>query len=293
MSFIDKLDLSVKNPIPASSFSMESWKGAAYDNDMKSWWINEIGGYIAFKLTLKTQQGINLILKLQSAVVPGKSDCPITITVNGVDMVENFDPHIYEFYNRSWYLTASHLNVGDNEIKVQLLNGTTGVYIQEATAAEYTMAMQQQPAWCWSTVTACTSRFYDNKSTWTPCQIVNTALNQTTCCEDGSTTECDVPWYLDKALKITGNLVSFSKGDETIDTVLEQLNDNRPLGIRIAFGTAGHFVVITGVGANNEMVAVEDSYFGPSYIKYETLKTKYKGSGVWSHSYFTKPDKGE
>ncbi len=293
MSFIDELDLSVAKPLPSGSFSMDSTKGAVYDNEKKTWWINEIGGYISFKLTLDTLHGINLILRLQSMAVNGKSDSPITITVNGADIVENYDPHIYTFYNQSFYLTTTDLKQGDNEIKVQLLGGTNGVYLQHITATEYTMMMQQQPAWCWATVTACTSVFYDPKSTWTPCKVVNTALNQTTCCQDGSTPQCDVPWYLDKALAITGNFVSFSKGSETLETVLEQLNNNRPLGIRMAFGQAGHFIVVTGVGANREMVQVEDSYFGPSYIKFETLINKYKGMGVWSYSYFTKPNTGE
>ncbi|MCP4221491.1 MAG: hypothetical protein GY765_43105 [bacterium] len=292
MSFIDELDLSVAEPVPAPSFSMGANKGAVYDKDKKTWWINEIGGYIAFKLKLQTLHGINLILKLQSIAVSEKSDCPITISVNGANIVENFDPNIYTFYNQSFYLPLSYLQVGDNEIKVQLPDGTTGVYLQAATATEFTMEMQQQPSWCWATVTSCVSGFYDKNSTWTPCKVVNTALEQSTCCQDGATKECDIPWYLDRSLKITGNFVSFAKGDETIDTVLEQLNGNKPLGIRMAFGQAGHFIMITGVGANKEMVAVEDSYFGPSYIKYDTLKKKYKGAGEWSYSYFTKPNTG-
>jgi hypothetical protein len=289
MSFIDELDLSVAHPVPAGQLSLVKSEKSMYVTDEKAWEIKAAGGYLSFGVALSTVHGINFILRFRGS---GQQDASLSVRVNGEVVVENVTPQAGAFKNVSWYIIAQNLIQGDNTITVTMQDGTSGVFIDRVITSEYDMEMQQQQAWCWATVTVCTSHFYDSDSPWKQCSLVNDALGQSSCCNDGSTPECDVPWYLDKALEITGNLESYSSGSESIDSLLAQLDENRPVGARVAFGTAGHFVMITGVSPDREMIMIEDSYFGSSYIMYEKFKSHYKGIGVWSHSYFTKPKQG-
>ena len=288
MNGVEKIDFSVPNPSATAHFSLPLYQGASYNGQYSSWWINYVGGFMRFKLNLPTLCGTALILRLCSSLVDGKSDCPITITVNGQTLVSGWDPHNGNFYNKSWYMPTTMLRQGDNEIVVTLSGGSTAVFLQAASIMTFDMQHQQQTNWCWSAVSTSTSLFYDANSAWTQCSLANAELGQTTCCINGGSTECNQPWSLNSALSRTGNLASWNAGSEPVATVEGQTDEGRPLGARIGWsGGGGHFVMLTGVGNNETMVAVEDPWYGPSYIAYDTFKNNYKGSGSWTHSYFT------
>ncbi len=153
----------------------------------------------------------------------------------------------------------------------------------------FSMQAQLQTQWCWSAVATSTSLFYNAGSTWTQCALVNAELAQTTCCSNGSSAACNIPWYLDRALSRTGNLSSWANGASTFATVQSQINSGRAHGARIGWsGGGGHFVMVTGY-TDSQLLTVRDPWYGTSYITYTTLKTNYQGSGSWTHSYFTKP----
>lgn len=158
---------------------------------------------------------------------------------------------------------------------------------------DFVMQNQLQNAWCWAAVTVSCSKYYNSDSQWSQCLLVNKALEQTTACIDGSTPECNQPWYLDKALQITENLQSFIQGSQDVDTVQTQMNENKPLGVRIGwkFG-GGHFVVISNIDCSKStpVLTIDDPYFGRSYVTFDTFVTNYKNSGKWSHTYFTKKE---
>lgn len=153
----------------------------------------------------------------------------------------------------------------------------------------FTMQPQQQTQWCWSAVSTSTSLFYNAASTWTQCKLANSELGQTTCCQNGGSAACNIPWYLDSALIRTNNLNYWAGGASTYTTVEQQVNSSRPHGVRIGWsGGGGHFVIISGY-TTGQVLTIRDPWYGTSYITYNTLKTAYQGSGSWTHSYFTKP----
>ena len=154
----------------------------------------------------------------------------------------------------------------------------------------FTMQHQQQTQWCWAAVSTSVSLYYDTSSTWTQCTVVNAELGQTTCCQNGSTSACNQPWYLDLALQRTGNLDGFSGGTTSFADIRTQIDAGRLLGARIGWsGGGGHFAVIEGYkpGPGDQRVAIDDPWYGASDITYNTFATSYQGTGSWTHSYTT------
>jgi len=125
--------------------------------------------------------------------------------------------------------------------------------------------------------------------------MANQELGQTTCCQSGSTAQCDQPWYLDRALNRTGNLNKVSWGAASFAQVVAEIKQNRALGVRIGWaGGGGHFVTVTGYDDSdpaNQLVYVADPDPGtaPAWVAYTTLVNSYKGSGSWTHSFHTQP----
>ncbi len=162
-----------------------------------------------------------------------------------------------------------------------------------AANLNFNMQPQQQTQWCWAAVTVSTSRFYRPGTSWTQCVLVNQELGQSTCCQNGSSAACNKPWYLDRALRRTGNLASFNSGTVPYGTVQQQINSRRALGVRIAWsGGGGHFVVLDGYSTGapgTQFVSVRDPIYGTSTYAYARFVNGYQGSGSWSHTYYTKP----
>ncbi len=154
-------------------------------------------------------------------------------------------------------------------------------------ALAFHMQHQQQTQWCWAAVATSTSLFFDSNSQWTQCTLVNAELGQSTCCNNGSTSACNRPWYLDRALGRTGNLSSLTGSAEPFATIQQQNGQGRPLGARIGWsGGGGHFVMLTGTG-NNQTLTVQDPWYGTSTSTYNSFRSHYQGNGTWTHSYFT------
>src|SRR5919206_4771558 len=77
-------------------------------------------------------------------------------------------------------------------------------------ALPFNIQHQLQTNWCWSACACSTSVFYDATTTWGQCSLVNAELEQSSCCENGASGSCNVPWYLDRVLRRTGNFGSMS-----------------------------------------------------------------------------------
>lgn len=155
----------------------------------------------------------------------------------------------------------------------------------------FTMPYQEQTQWCWSAVSVSTSLYYNSSSTWTQCSLVNAELGQTSCCQTGDSSECNQPWFLDVALKRTGNLAKFVAGSVALSTIRSQINKKRLLGVRIGWsGGGGHFVLIEGYRTNTNFIAVEDPWYGSSDVDYSTFTTSYQDSGIWTHTYYTQSE---
>lgn len=120
---------------------------------------------------------------------------------------------------------------------------------------------------------------------------MNAELEQKGCCANGGSGKCNIPWYLDRALRRTGNLASKSDGPASWSTLRAELDAGRPVAARIGWnGGGGHFVVLTGYRAvaDAREVEVQDPWTGTSRIPLDTLATNYKSAGRWTHTYLTR-----
>jgi hypothetical protein len=153
-----------------------------------------------------------------------------------------------------------------------------------------TVHAQLQSQWCWAACSTAVSHFYAAGSGWTQCTVVNAELAQTICCQDGSSDQCNRPWYLDRALTRTGNLASRAAGTAPLSTIRSQLDAGRPVGARIGWaGGGGHFVVISGcLDDATGLLEVRDPIYGTSELSIASFASSYQGSGSWTHTYYTR-----
>lgn len=137
---LQTIAFNVSNPSATANYSLPLYQGAGFRSDFSTWAILQGGGFMKFNLQLPSQQGAVLIYELCSSTVDGRSNCPITITVNGSAIVSGFDPHNPNFYGVAWYVSASLLKAGANEIRVTLDgNATTQVFLRAAGVVGYNL----------------------------------------------------------------------------------------------------------------------------------------------------------
>jgi len=152
----------------------------------------------------------------------------------------------------------------------------------------FTMKNQLQTNWCWAAVTASVADFYRNQG-WTQCRVVNDQLAQSTCCSDGSAGACNAPWYLDQALDRVGNLWYYAPGPLAWGQIQSEIDGGWPIGVRIGWMSGGgHFVAVSGY-SNQSVVDVQDPWYGRSSVDYVQFRSSYRGTGQWTHSYWTTP----
>jgi hypothetical protein len=158
----------------------------------------------------------------------------------------------------------------------------------------FTMQHQEQTHWCWSATATSVAHYYNAASHWTQCSLVNAELGRTDCCTDPSSGNCNQPWTLNTVLTRVGHLASFSGGTISFADVRTEIDNGKPLGVRIGWsGGGGHFNVLACYTSNplfgQQSVQVEDPWYGTSVWDYDTFRTAYQGSGSWTHSYKTQP----
>ena len=151
----------------------------------------------------------------------------------------------------------------------------------------FTMQPQQQTQWCWAANSVSVNLYYDAARGQTQCAVANTAMGQSTCCADGSTPQCNQPWFLDQALQIVGNLNAWSSGQATLAAIKSEIDQCRPFCLRIAWnGGGGHFVTVYGY--SNRKLTIADPFYGNSVVAYATFPGSYQGGGSWTDNYTTK-----
>ena len=171
--------------------------------------------------------------------------------------------------------------------------GAAPVAVGGASLA-FTMHVQEQDNWCWAATAMSVSLFYNSGSSWTQCTVANQILSLPTgvgCCPNGSIPACDVPWYLDRALAATSNLLDVRSGTVGFSDLAALIGSANPLGARIAWsGGGGHFVVLHGWKKTTvgEFVDVADPFNGStSQVRYSDFLSSYRSTGSWTHSYWT------
>jgi hypothetical protein len=154
----------------------------------------------------------------------------------------------------------------------------------------FTMQAQTQSNWCWAATATSVSRYYSFLSPWTQCKVASDELGET-CCTTPVPGACNVPWYLDRALTRTHNFVNFQGGTVPWSTVKSELQKGLVVGARIGWnGGGGHFMVLHGVSSIGvtDYLHIDDPIYGNSVLTYQQFATNYRGSGTWTHTYFTK-----
>jgi hypothetical protein len=153
------------------------------------------------------------------------------------------------------------------------------------------MQPQQQSNWCWAATATSVALFYQPGSGWQQCGVANGELARTDCCGAGASGPCNVYGFLDQALTVVGHFDHWVGGIATTAQIENEVTFARPLGIRVAWSGGGaHFLVIKGQysAGGIDYVSVDDPIYGRSDVNYATLQTAYKGSGTWTHTYYTK-----
>ena len=154
----------------------------------------------------------------------------------------------------------------------------------------FNMQMQTQSNWCWAATATSVSHYFWRWSTWTQCRVANAELGHTDCCHSPVPADCNVPWYLDRALIRTRNFVSIT-GLVGFEQVRDEIDKGRPVGARIGWsGGGGHFMVIYGYSliGGGEYFDIDDPIYGKSHIPVSEFSSSYQGSGTWTHTYFMK-----
>lgn len=155
----------------------------------------------------------------------------------------------------------------------------------------FTMQQQLQTQWCWAATSVSVSKYYRPSSSWTQCSMVNAERGQTTCCVNGSSSQCNQPNVLDSPLSRAKVLDHMQGGDVSYDVIQDEIDAGRPLCWRIGWsGGGGHFAVIEGYRiGGTPWVTVDDPIYGQSDVALSTITGgQYQGSGDWTHTYFTR-----
>jgi hypothetical protein len=95
-------------------------------------------------------------------------------------------------------------------------------------------------------------------------RLANEAFGQTTCCQDGDSSECNRGWYIDQALKIVHNFDSYQGSAVSQVIVNYQIDVGRPLEVGVSWSKGGgHSVVIDAydhtIGFEREPGLAEES----------------------------------
>lgn len=157
------------------------------------------------------------------------------------------------------------------------------------TRLPFTMQRQTETNWCWAATSTSVSIFYTPSSAWTQCKVANACQNKTTCCSNPA--GCNQYGYLNTALEKTHNFNKMVSGTITFAQIQAEINVGRPIGVRTAWSGGGaHFLCIIGyaVLADVQYVYLDDPIYGASFTTLSNFSTNYRGSGTWTHTYYTK-----
>jgi hypothetical protein len=165
----------------------------------------------------------------------------------------------------------------------------------------FAMEHQQHSNWCWAAVAVSVDHFFSKRSTWCQCRVASRMAKlekiTVTNCGDCKHTKkisqkCNVPWYLDKALRIVRRLNGKPKPLPLSFAALEKkLKAGRPVCVRVRWGRgpAAHFVVVSGCETGpggHHWVDVDDPFAGSSTWLYDEFRDDYQyAKGHWSATY--------
>ena len=160
-------------------------------------------------------------------------------------------------------------------------------------------ALQERTNWCWAAVAFNVASYYDPSTAFTQCSIASGELRQDCgCCDDATDPDpCNVYGYLMSSLFRVGHFEKWLTRPATADEVHDEIDDDRPLCVRIVWNGGGaHFVVIAGYADKGSTadgkrdiggVAIADPWWGLSDIDFEDFPTGYINCGRCTDHYET------
>lgn len=158
----------------------------------------------------------------------------------------------------------------------------------------FAMETQLQSNWCWTATGTSVARHFNGASAWTQCSLADAELGRHDCCGGGASdaAKCNKPWYLQTTLRRVGHLSSYDAVSASFARVRQEIDASRLLGCRTGWAQGGgHFVVVDSYSVSDatEQVDVRDPIYGTSTYDYDAFRDRYRGSGRWTHSYYTQP----
>jgi hypothetical protein len=69
-----------------------------------------------------------------------------------------------------------------------------------------------------------------------------------------------------------------------------EIDPNHPIECEITWkGGGAHCVVIDGYNVITNSLSIEDPYYGPSTVDFNTFISAYQGSGTWYYRFYVQP----
>lgn len=153
-----------------------------------------------------------------------------------------------------------------------------------------TMEPQAQTNWCWAAVASSVGNFLQDENpagNLSQCEVAAAVLAGKDCCNDPDS--CNVDKLLEDALNAVGHMNGqpFS-GPTTFDSVktLTSPPYSVPIGVRVAIGADGHFLLIVGFLDDDERqwIHTADSCYGPGTYDINEFASSYQGA-TWTNTY--------
>ncbi len=152
----------------------------------------------------------------------------------------------------------------------------------------FSMPRQDQTNWCWAAVTSAVVGYFKGSPGPPQCGLANMSRNQTTCCEDGATPQCNRSAETGAILRAMGVLREQVERSISLHQVEEELKANRPIACRIEWEGVGvgHVFVIHGVFGTLLRVTDPDlGADGAELVEFNVFSGSYRGKGKWTRTW--------
>lgn len=146
---------------------------------------------------------------------------------------------------------------------------------------------------CWAAAAASIVNYLDGKRSLKKCEVAQDRRPPPAavdCC--ANLDQCDVVGSVSQALSQRHRLRSVGQGKPPIQTIKDEINNDKPVCVRIRWLSTGdgHFVVITGYSGDpgSEKIQVKDPLFIDRSIDFDSFPAQYEEGADWTHTIFTK-----
>lgn len=165
------------------------------------------------------------------------------------------------------------------------------------TSATTLIVTQSQLAsrWCWLAVAASVDACHGGQAT--QCWLAHTLLGQHNCCQQPSSTSCNQPGHVEKALQQVQHhrapTTALHGTAPALSTVQNELGAGDPPAAQFAFqGGGNHVVLLSGHGTDASGAAVvhvgdPSPLYNPTVVVWAQA-AHYRGGVQWTHAFWTK-----